>query len=174
MYILLGTVLSMTIDSMAIQHDMIFNNEDLLVVELGAYRMRAVLGHPENDDFRKKIKDSVRELKARVPWLRLRDGGWSVTVARGRGISQLARLDAYNAGGFWKKAVWWHDNLWSDDAIWVATAWTMGVGLKGMTRRDALVPDTDPDDWVRCMTHLANRVREEVSVLVESASTCFV
>ncbi len=62
-----------------------------------------------------------------------------------------------------QKAVWWHDNLWSDELTWVSTAMTMFVGVQGMRVRDALVPDTDPGDWVRCVTHLSNRVKEEAS-----------
>ncbi|KAM5542322.1 hypothetical protein V8D89_004195 [Ganoderma adspersum] len=123
---------------------MIYNDEDLLIVELAAYRMRAILQHPENSVFRKLIKDNLAELKngSDFPWIRLRDV-------------------AYSTGNFWQRAVWWHDNLWADEATWVATGVMMAVQASGMLYRDALLPATDPDDWVRCVTHLTNRVNEE-------------
>ncbi|KAI1787652.1 hypothetical protein LXA43DRAFT_702744 [Ganoderma leucocontextum] len=141
-YIVAGAVLTMIMDGMVMQRNMIYHDENLLVVELAAYRVRAVMRHPENLAFQEKVKNALGELKDAIPWLRLRN-------------------DTYNACSFWQKAVWWHDNLWSDEPTWISTALMTLVGAKGMRVHDALVPDTDPDDWVRCVTHLTNRVREE-------------
>ncbi|PIL30017.1 hypothetical protein GSI_07929 [Ganoderma sinense ZZ0214-1] len=148
-YILLGTMFSLALDGMVMQHNMIYKDEDLLILELAAYRMRKVLKHPDSSDFCQEIKTNMGRLKDHVPCLRLRD-------------------DAYSAGSFWQKVVWWHDNLWADDPTWVAAAMVIASGTNGMLVRDALTPQTDTDDWVRCVTHSANRVYEEVSVFAAS------
>ena len=79
------------------------------------------------------------------------------------GLVNLPRTDAYkSASSLWQKMVWWHDNLWSNEVTWaIGSALVLGR-MEGMGRRDALLPDPDKEDWIRCITHLANAVRGPV------------
>ena len=171
-YIVVGTVLSLAMDGIVMQRNMIYNDEDLLIVELAAYRLKAILQNPENSGFRKLIKDNLAELKnSDFPWIRLRDGEQRMLSASPTLLIYVCSSTfpvAYTTGNFWQRVVWWHDNLWADEATWVTTGVTMAVHVSGMLHRDALLPTTDPDDWVRCVTHLTNRVNEEVSVVSAS------
>ncbi|TBU25656.1 hypothetical protein BD311DRAFT_764114 [Dichomitus squalens] len=118
---------------------MIYHDENLLVIELAAQRFKALMQVPENVGLHKRVRDNLAEIKAQAPCLRLRE-------------------DAYSSGSLWQKVVWWHDNLWSDETTWTITSATILNGMNGMQFCDALLPDSYKDDWVRCITHLANEI----------------
>ena len=73
-YLFVAATLSVGADTYCMQRNMIYHDEDLLVIELAAHRFRAGMHAPESRAVVKLFRDSLAEFKAESPCLRLREG----------------------------------------------------------------------------------------------------